>query len=73
MTYVLVWRTCRDLGVVLGVRIERAGGPASEVESLYADAIAALPDTVDGYRPGHEPSDTGPWTLDELLSLSRFS
>ena len=37
--------------------------------SLYADALAALPETVDGQGPLPVPLDC-PVTLDELLSLN---
>jgi hypothetical protein len=41
-----------------------------DVADLYADALAALPDTLDGQEPTSVPS-TCPFTLDELLSDGR--
>jgi hypothetical protein len=38
-----------------------------DVPGLYADAVQALPDTIDGTPPLPLP-DVCPWTLDELLS-----
>jgi hypothetical protein len=38
-----------------------------DVPGLYADALQALPDTIDGTPPLPLP-DVCPWTLDELLS-----
>jgi hypothetical protein len=38
-----------------------------DVAGLYADALAAVPEAVDGTPPSPVP-DVCPWTLDELLA-----